>query len=340
MNLICPHCQKMASVPDTSAGQMMNCPFCNQSFAVPVLPSMGSPTAPPPVSNAPPVPPPTSPPADENSVFKLAVEPPKPTLAPRREERPREPAVPPPPRETIPQPARPPVSAPSDGRVATLRLGAHGVAWIAPVALVLALLFMFFSWTGSYPGGYGIYTQTGMQTAYGGHSFDPVGDKVYQKEPDLAKTVHTNWSMTIYLLLVLASLVLAVWPLAETLAKFRLPPAIENLRPWRSSLLFIALLLALLFLLLRLWSGFGLEEALIAPIDEEWAEQRAAAQTTDEKESAEIKRGQQLGALAMRRNAWLCGEVIFILAAFVGANLEVWLLRRGDRSPPRIEFHW
>src|SRR5262249_55212685 len=37
MNLICPHCQKMVTAPDQNAGQSMNCPFCNQSFALPAL---------------------------------------------------------------------------------------------------------------------------------------------------------------------------------------------------------------------------------------------------------------------------------------------------------------
>ncbi len=46
MNLLCPACQKMITVPDQYAGQTMKCPLCSQLFPAPVLPS-GNPLPPP-----------------------------------------------------------------------------------------------------------------------------------------------------------------------------------------------------------------------------------------------------------------------------------------------------
>ena len=37
MNLLCPHCQKMLTVPDLHAGQMMQCPLCGNTFTAPAL---------------------------------------------------------------------------------------------------------------------------------------------------------------------------------------------------------------------------------------------------------------------------------------------------------------
>ncbi len=46
MNLLCPNCQKMLTVPEEFAGQLMKCPLCSGTFTVPGLPG----AAPPPPS--------------------------------------------------------------------------------------------------------------------------------------------------------------------------------------------------------------------------------------------------------------------------------------------------
>src|SRR5947209_9582448 len=38
MNVLCPFCQKMQSVPDSQAGQTTACANCHQTFSVPSLP--------------------------------------------------------------------------------------------------------------------------------------------------------------------------------------------------------------------------------------------------------------------------------------------------------------
>lgn len=63
MNLLCPNCQKMLTVPDHFAGQLMKCPLCDTTFTAPVLPAgtAATPVAASPVT-APSLPPPLSPP--------------------------------------------------------------------------------------------------------------------------------------------------------------------------------------------------------------------------------------------------------------------------------------
>src|SRR6516225_7855845 len=99
MNLMCPNCQKMLTVPDEFAGQLMKCPLCTGTFTVPGLPGAASPpttpvpdtytihpddmTLPPPpqepvlssreqLSSLPSTPPATSPPAPPSPVPSLS----------------------------------------------------------------------------------------------------------------------------------------------------------------------------------------------------------------------------------------------------------------------------
>ncbi len=46
MNLLCPLCQKMLSVEEKYAGQMMKCSRCGGTFTVPNLPAAAAPVSP------------------------------------------------------------------------------------------------------------------------------------------------------------------------------------------------------------------------------------------------------------------------------------------------------
>src|SRR6516225_9539516 len=46
MNLLCPGCQKMITVPEQYAGQTMKCPLCSHLFPAPVLPPANPPPMP------------------------------------------------------------------------------------------------------------------------------------------------------------------------------------------------------------------------------------------------------------------------------------------------------
>src|SRR5262245_52784109 len=45
MNLLCPNCQKMITIADQFAGQLMQCPLCSGTFTAPMLPASGAPPA-------------------------------------------------------------------------------------------------------------------------------------------------------------------------------------------------------------------------------------------------------------------------------------------------------
>src|SRR5262249_39369789 len=95
MNLACPHCQNMLTVSEQSAGQSMQCPYCGGAVDVPVLPT--SPAEPHESAELPidmgllteetpqPVPSPPETPvveSTEDSIYRLAAEPPRPPPSP------------------------------------------------------------------------------------------------------------------------------------------------------------------------------------------------------------------------------------------------------------------
>src|SRR5216684_1627293 len=228
MNLICPHCQKMLSVPDQNAGQTATCPFCGQSFQVPALPQTTAPVfadlpadiplvPEPPAPQPSPPPLPASQPAREEEVYRVAAEPPMPSPPPpppRREERVK--VSPPPQPSPIPQQAvRPPPSAPPTGYVhtRTIWISPVVVPWVNLGAFILLFVLLFFAWTGAYPGGYGVYTQSAFQAIFGSYSTDPVGEKVLNKDQEIRENIRANWLlMGLYFLLVLATVILAAAP--------------------------------------------------------------------------------------------------------------------------------
>jgi hypothetical protein len=381
MNLICPHCQNMLAVPDAHAGQLTKCSHCNQTFLVPSLPQaargggileelpLDIPLAPLPPEPEKDRAEPPAPPAheEEGGVYRLAAEPPWPAPGPtaRREERPsasgrpasdlsappgpvsRPPTPLPPPRTpratTAPVPKAPPPPPPPTGyeHNYAISLSPRVLQWIAPLSLVLVFFLLFFPWVGAYPGGYGVYTQSGWQAFYGGFSSDPVGEKVLQKKAGIDENRSANWfRMGVYMVLVLAGIVLAFAPLLLSRLTVKLPPAVEQLWPWRQALLGAVNLLALLLLLSLLASGFSLEQALAAPIDQQVEAKQPASPTGEDYEMLAIRRGSQMGELNLRRTVWLRLTVLLNLLALAGVGLEFWLEQRGKRLPPRAEFQW
>src|SRR6516165_110494 len=132
MNLLCPSCQKQLQVGEQYAGQMMKCPLCSATFTVPVLPQMPAAVSPPPV-----------PPLGAGSPHISAAAPPKPGD----------------------------LAAPSAGPYARgLTINPRLIAWLAPVCLLLIFVCLFFTWNGMFPGGVGVVTQSGWQTAFGSTS--------------------------------------------------------------------------------------------------------------------------------------------------------------------------
>jgi hypothetical protein len=192
MNLLCPNCQKMLTVPEQFAGQLMKCPFCSGTFTVPALPA-GAPAAATPVQAVPepapatapapaPVPAPSpqeiygvrtdgNPPATPAWSMSLAAEPPAAAsspavsspVAPDHVEPaalPAAPALPVAPAPefatvTAPAPSTAPSTAPPEGyrHTRTIWFSPKVLPWVAPVCVVLIFILQFFTWVCVCPGG-------------------------------------------------------------------------------------------------------------------------------------------------------------------------------------------
>jgi hypothetical protein len=375
MNLICPHCQKMLTVPDENAGQLTKCSHCEQTFLVPSLPQpvaggvledlpLDIPLAPLPPEAAATTPPSAAKeqppmPEDDGGVYRVAAEPPWPApgQSERREERvsasvrpptapaprpPRVAAPPPKPAPAPPPPKAPPPPPPSGfEHIYVITLSPRVVQWIAPICLALVFLLLFFPWVGAYPAGHGVYTQSGFQAWWGTFSTDPVGEKVLKKDAAIREAISMNFfRVSLWLILILGGIALAAAPLVMSRFTIRLPAALEQLWPWRQALLGGITLLALVILLSLAWGGLGLERALEAPVHQQIDAQQTSGMTGEETQMMEIRRGAQLGELNLRRTVWLRWAVFFNLLALAGVGVEFWLERRGARLPPRAELNW
>src|SRR5262249_36297085 len=124
MNLLCPNCQKMLTVPEEFAGQLMKCPLCNGTFTVPALPGAAPPS-------------PAPPSGPEPDVYSVRPEPPPPPPVPPpvsdREPPPPPPSLAPPP----PPPSLAPLPTQDYQRSATVWLSPKVLPWIAPACLLL-----------------------------------------------------------------------------------------------------------------------------------------------------------------------------------------------------------
>ena len=269
----------------------------------------------------------------------MTPEPPKPPPPPKREK----PApTGPEPRPAVSPALMPTPAPPTSGyeRLYGLHLRQDVVGWIAPISLIAIFLLLWFPWVGSYPGGYGVYTQNAFGAWVGRITTDQVGEQVMNKEGDLAEQTSANWFlMTLYLLLTLVALLLAVASIVSKSAKkpLALPPAIEQIWPWRTALVGVLSGVALIILLLLLWSGLGLENGVKTVVDQKLEKDRASAKTGEEIEKVQIKRGLDIGWYNLRLTGWLWWVIVLQIAATAGAGLELWLEKRGSRPPPLIQ---
>jgi hypothetical protein len=292
MNLLCPNCQKMLTIQDQYAGQLMKCPLCTNTFTAPSLPGATPPNPPPApaVGSGPAAPAPTSPKED---VFSFA---PTPSPPPATEPSPPK-SEPPPPK---PQETTAPVSVPAEYRhTATIWISPRVVPWVAPVALMLIFVLLFSTWI-DWPGN-SEGSQSGWGTGFGKH-FSVLG--------------------LFYILLFLLTLVLALACLIVPRLQMALPPALQQLWPWRSAFVLGLVCLAYVFLVLEVLVGFGLESS-----------------TKSEIAAVSANLGTPV-YYALHRTFWLRLAVLAHTLALVGAALDFWLILRKNRPLPRIDISW
>lgn len=330
MNLLCPNCQKMLQVPEQYAGQQMKCPLCAGAFTVPALPQMPAAATVPagPKESAPAyVPPPPDSAASPHSGYATS-----PSAAD----------------DDVPHPAISNLASttPPAGykKIRSFTLNPNVVPLMAPLALGIVFILLFFPWVVMAPGGETAASENGWGIAFG--SFDPhkAWIRAYQ-------TTHTNFQtesldpgvgflQILFLLLFLfVALPLAVLCVMVARKSVVLPPAVAPLIPWRSALLALVILGTLLLVLFQVVLGFNLENKTRKVAESYVADERNRPNILDdEKRILDFRAGQYFSEFGLAYTFWFKLVVIFLLIALAGAGLDYWLEKRGTQPLPRIDF--
>lgn len=341
MNLLCPNCQKMLTVPEQYAGQLMKCPLCEGTFTVPSLPAGGaeapSGTAPPPPSSppdagagsapgAPPSTAPSNPPASTPPGFS-----PTPQYEATFSPGVPEPEDQPPPHKPAPEKSPPPSVSKDYRRTFSLWLSPKVLQWIPVASLffIFILQLPFFSWVGVYYGSYSLVRQSAWGAAIG--SFSPDIDESLPFSTDAEDKPDMSLLTLFYLLMFFLvagpiTLICTAVPFVQKM----LPAGVQPFLRWRWGVAAAAHLFMFMFLALQLVLGFSLESKVTAQLKAEESEP-----TRMELAEASLKQS------AVQRTVWLHLAVFFHLLAIAVTVILFWIDTRGENRPtPRIDLLW
>jgi hypothetical protein len=331
MDFLCPSCQKMLTVPDQYAGTLMKCPLCQNTFQAPALPAK-----PPPLSAAGPATPPTPPPPAPDFYG------------------PKEPGAPPASAgtgpagpalnrsvATAPAPSPPPTTGHQHERA--IPLSPRVLPFIAPVCLALVFLLTFFPWVGYYWNGRGMLTQGawGALTGFYGTpdltEWQTVSGLTIKEAPPGMNLLLLPW-LFLFLLALAASVASAVLPYAQV----KLPPAVDQVKPYRWGAAAVLALLSLLVLLLVVAFGFSMEHsAWNAALNKVEAMKKDNPGSIHSDDEALLFQGREYKALGVQRTLWFRLVLFLLLLAVLGAGLSFWLDHRGSTQPvPQIALRW
>lgn len=316
---ICPHCYRPVEVSDESAGAKVPCPKCGDAFPVAAqyTPAVDPGAGPTPV---------TLTAADRPT--------PPPGLIP-----PMAGVAAPP-----PQPAAPAGYAHSSG----FTLAPKVLAWVPAACLTLIFVFSFFTWVGSYAGGYTLYSQSAWQTFSGAiHPNTAIPADAIPDETDITQRSHTSLWMVPYLLLLVVTLI-AAW--AERVLgasdRAKLPPHVARLEghvwPWRFAGLVALAAVLLLLLVLQSWRGFGLERAVWShAADRAGVSARDAGTqlTPREEREQEIRQGLIVNRFGLNKTWAYSLSILAHFVALITLLALLWLDRRGNRPAPRVVLY-
>lgn len=333
MNLLCPNCQKMVTVPEEVAGQTMNCPLCSKSFTVPGLPKTPAPLAPQPpwtgsANPSPPPPPSTSTPAPD--VYSVRSEP---TPAPKQSlSRESLPPLQEPSRAAAPEP--PPTRIDATQHVCRCEMTSNSVQWIAPAAMVLVLILSFFSWVGAYAGNIAIISQSGWSAAFGGSTADADLVKIFTESEKWSPGV--NGLLIVYIILLIPTVVVTLAAAALPAFERQVPANLRHFIPLRWGIAGLLLTITFLMLCFQLLVGFSLEQR--------WqieAEKKIKAPAEASEKDKKVTEAMQAASIAMAHGTCALTCVFWLhLIAVISAGLTFWLGRRPNRPFPRFELHW
>jgi hypothetical protein len=337
MNLLCPNCQKMLTVPEQYAGQLMKCPLCAGTFTVPGLPS-STPAAPPPSS-------PTYPVQSETPPSPVTGSPPA-SGAPA-------------PSSTAPASAvtgTPPAPSPPGGPITfSIWFKPEVVQWIAPGALILVFILMLFvPWVGVYVGGQPVAWQYAWGIPFGFVS----DDRDLQKHPLLREQFHLtdqkelaegsepkdnrpgfDFLMLFYWPLFLLTLLVTIACALLPALQLKLPPNLDPVLQWRWGIVAVLNLLTFLVVCVHLLWGFSFEQSVyewkIAQPEVQKLAKDPGRGTAENKTLAALK-GE--AANLVQRTFWLKLTALLQIIAIGAAALMMELERRGNRPVPHLDL--
>ncbi len=330
MNLLCPNCQKMLTVPEQYAGQLMKCPLCAGTFTVPGLPPATSAAAPPPA------PPP--------STYPLQPEAPAPAAPPLTSTA-----------STAPAPSSagtpPPPPPPGGPMTFSLWFKPEIIQWIAPAAAFLILVFtLAFPWVGVYPGGVPAAWQYPYQIVYGGYTADPDMVDVFHfptrdeldKDKNLSvKEPGFGFLMLLYIPFLLFTVAVTVACAVLPLLKLHLPPALNPVLQWRWAAAAVLNLLAFLLLSLLILWGFPIESSVYkwkTTVDDPVTAELLKKETRTSPQNLLLKVKQGEATALTSTTIYVKLAVLLHIIAIAAAGLMLALDHRHSRVPVHLDL--
>ncbi|VTS03840.1 zinc ribbon domain-containing protein [Tuwongella immobilis] len=340
MQIFCPQCVSPLTIEPSQAGKEVTCSYCQHRFISPMTMTI-APTSPPPA------PPTIAPPVDQL--------PPNPPTPPVSVGSPVAPALAP--TAPTPLPESTAKAAPTTGtpagllpngyvRIRTLRFPAAWVEWFPLACLVVVFALTFAKWYGSYPAGYSAYSQSAWQMVLGRFSFDPDSEKELKLNAEIKEVIRMSGFMIPYLLLLLASIAVAIALIVIPRITQTIPAPIAAIWPYRTILFTVTCGLSLLFLIIQLLNGLGLENAYGTLISKQRDAILADYIKNDNKgveilsandeQRIDIRLNQKLVTTTIGHTRWLNFAVGFHMFALFGVGLQLFQRRRQNRPLPAV----
>ena len=356
IKLLCPNCMKSVSVPDDVAGTEIPCPECQKPFPVPVRYNPVVATPPSPVL---PVVPPSAPTPTTSAISEPA------TMSPAPNDRPPPPPglVPPvyPSPNTHPDPLTQLLLGDGYTRSHGITISPRVMAWVPAICLTLILVLSVFDWIGAYSAGSPVYTQNAWRALIGSVSRNLEQEKLVKSagaaNPQSAwpegvvDHVRGDWIMLPYLIaLLLATAVAWAERMVATLDPHRLPKQLHWVAvvwPHRIAITAGLATVALLCLVIQVWSGFGLEGAMQKAVSKKFEEKRKIASEEKNKTTSpsdpvliDFEEKEELARFKLERTTWLYLAVILHILIVLAILVRSWLDRRGHKPLPRIVLQY
>jgi hypothetical protein len=357
MNLLCPNCGKMLTVPEQYAGQLMKCPLCSGTFTVPALPPSGG------GLDAPAPPQPAFSPAGSPDPYQLTPQAPAASAPePAFHAAPPEPPAPPPPPApqsggpSLPPPPPRPVAPGDYSHHVLIPANEKILQWVTPAALLIVFILQFFPWIGVYAGSVPLTTQGAWGAAFGSFTkpkktLDEFFPALRWTDDDVAAVNKSKGDservrdprpgvsllLLFYVLFFIPSLLITVAVAILPFLKIPFPPPVQQILPWRWAIVASLNAVLLLFLGLQILLNFGLESSISA-----YVTSSPEIKKLSEKEDEEFVEAKKTAVTSMvQRTIWL--KIVFLLhvLATAAAALVFWVEKRGQAQPqPALELKW